>query len=142
MVFCSFNIYFFYHKNTVSGQPTIFSQRGFRQLSVTDKIANVSIGTDLTVFQGTTLSFWCDVRPKGSSYSIRWITPSTSNPLFHVARSEEGTLQIPNASYKENGYYYCSVSNQNGPADQQRSSVRVIRKLLFLFYCHHFLFVI
>ena len=114
--------------SSVPGQPTIFSKRGIRQLSVTEKVANISIGTDLTVFQGTNLVFWCDVRPKGSSYSIRWITPSTSNPLTHIIRSE-GSLEIPNASYRENGYYYCSVSNQNGPADQQRSSVRVIRKI-------------
>jgi len=37
-------------------------------------------------------------------------------------------LEINNLGEGENGYYYCTVSNENGPADQQRSSIRVIRK--------------
>ena len=86
------------------------------------------------LLQGTKLILWCDVRPRANQYTrIRWITPSASDRSKHVIRHDGNTLEINNVGERENGYYYCTVSNENGPADQQRSSIRVIRKLVYCF---------
>ena len=118
----------YYPLHLVPGQPTIFSQRNSKVLGVNDKVVNVSIGTNVTAFQGSTISLWCDVRSlQNKPFQIKWITPSTSNKQSQMIRGKT-ILELNYVTENDNGFYYCNVNDKNGAADQQRSTIKVIRK--------------
>lgn len=111
-------------------QPTIFSERTKLKLAVTAKAANISIGTDVTLYDQSDLYINCDIKPKGNaSVSIQWKSTSAS-VKFQQAIKTVPILHLKSIDSRENGVYVCSVKDENNRGDEQRSIINVICKLM------------
>ena len=114
-------------------QPTIFSERTKLKLAVTTKTANISIGTDVTLYDQSDLYINCDIKSKrNASVSVQWKSTSAS-VKFQQAIKTVPILYLKSIDSRENGVYVCSVKDENNHGDEQRSIINVICKLIIIF---------
>lgn len=111
-----------------AGEATIFSQRKTVEFSPDDKVANITIGTNATVYDNTKVNIFCPVQSYPFRLRVRWRVNGVKSTLGIRRFGYSGTdLQIRRATKFHSGQYICVGETFLG-ADSESSTLTVISK--------------
>ena len=127
---------------SAAGQPTIFSERYNKKFFVDEPVANISIGTNITIYENTKLVIRCKVKANSSQYKIKWSTTSSSHS-FKLLVKDEAFIILNKVTQKDGGVYKCTVNKGHTDGDEETSNIIVKGfKFMFLyFYIYLFLYL-
>jgi len=111
------------------GETTILSQRKRVEFSPEDKIANITIGTNATLYEGTKVKLICPVQVYPFRLRVRWslrgvrLTAGIRRVGYYAT-----DLQIRRATHLHSGTYICTGESQLG-SDSGSSTITILRKI-------------
>ena len=110
------------------GEATILGKRKRIEFSPEDRTANITIGTNATLYEGTNVKLICPVQAYPFRLRVRWILRGVRLTGGIRRSGYYGTdLQIRRATKLHSGTYICIGESQLG-SDKESSTITVLRE--------------
>ena len=111
-----------------AGEATIFSQRKQVEFGPENKVVNITIGTNATVYDHTKVNIICPVQSYPFRLRVRWRVKGVRSTVGIRRFGYYGTdLQILRAGKWHSGTYICIGESSLG-SDSESSTLTVVSK--------------
>lgn len=107
-------------------QPTIFSERLKKVFKISETLANISVGVDATLYEGTEVFIYCNVKSK-KKIQIEWKSDLSSEKFQTLVR-DTTVLKLGTVSIDDAGSYTCVVNGGMEKGDQQQTVLTILGK--------------
>ena len=118
-----------------AGEPTIFSERKIVEFGPNDRVVNITIGTNATLFESTKVNILCPVQAYPFRLRVRWRAVNVETTRGIRRYGYYGSdLRIQSARIGHSGTYVCTGEAYLG-SDSESSTIKVIGMLAFVVLC-------
>ena len=125
----------FYSPIPEAGEPTIFSERKIVDFGPNDRVVNITIGTNATLFESTKVNILCPVQAYPFRLRVRWRAVNVETTRGIRRYGYYGSdLRIQSARIGHSGTYVCTGEAYLG-SDSESSTIKVIGMLAFVVLC-------